>query len=210
MNGLAPAPGTGLQRLRRLASPELLGAASAPAAAAALTLLFVVPTLAPGISNWDTAEFQTVGPLLGTAHPTGYPAYVILGWLASIVLQPFGDPAYRMNLLQALLAAFAVAGTIGTVQVLTGMRWIAVAAGLLLAWSGLFWQFSTHADPDMFHLGLVALIFVLLLVWERRRLFGDTSNPGRGDRWLVAMSVVYGVAWTNHSLVLVLSPAIGL
>ncbi len=35
---------------------------------------------------------------------------MILGWLASILLQPFGDPAYRMNLLQALLAAGAVAG----------------------------------------------------------------------------------------------------
>src|SRR5450759_2731034 len=91
----------------------------------------------PGISSWDTAEFQTVAPLLGTAHPTGYASYVVLGWLASIVLQPFGDPAYRMNLLQAIIAAVAVAGTIGTVQVLTGMRSIAVAVGLLLAWSGL-------------------------------------------------------------------------
>src|SRR5664280_1781829 len=127
MNGLASAPSTGLQRLRRLADPELLGAAAAPAAAAALTLLFVVPTLAPGISSWDTAEFQTVGPVLGTAHPTGYPAYVILGWLASIVLQPFGDPAFRMNLLQALLAAAAVAGTVALLQILTGRRLLALA-----------------------------------------------------------------------------------
>ena len=27
----------------------------------------------PGVGFWDTAEFQTVAPLLGTAHPTGYP-----------------------------------------------------------------------------------------------------------------------------------------
>jgi hypothetical protein len=202
--------GRAQRAIARLTDPRLIAAFLAPLIGAAVTLDLVLPTLLPGVSSWDTAEFQTVGPLLGTAHPTGYASYIVLGWLASIVLQPFGDPAYRMNLLQALLAAFAVAGTIGTVQVLTGMRWIAVAAGLLLAWNGLFWQFSTHADPDMFHLGLVAFIFVLLLVWERRRRFGDTSNPGRGDRLLVAMSVVYGVAWTNHSLVLMLAPAIGL
>ena len=37
------------------------------------------------------AEFQAVGPSSGTAHPTGFPTYTLLGWLASVVLQPFGD-----------------------------------------------------------------------------------------------------------------------
>ena len=45
----------------------------------------------PGLGFWDTAEVQTVAPVLGTAHPTGFPTYVLLGWLASVVLQPFGD-----------------------------------------------------------------------------------------------------------------------
>ena len=210
MNGLASAPSTSLQRLRRLADPELLGAAAAPAAAAALTLLFVVPTLAPGISSWDTAEFQTVGPVLGTAHPTGYPAYVILGWLASIVLQPFGDPAFRMNLLQAVLAALAVAGTVALVQLLTGRRLIALAVGLVLACTQLFWRLSTHADPHMFHVALVAILFAVLVVWDQRRRSADPETVKRADRWLVAAAVIFGVAVANHSLALLLPPAIGL
>ena len=193
-----------------LTDPRLVAAALAPLFGAAVAFSLILPTVMPGVSNWDTAEFQTVAPLLGTAHPTGYASYLVLGWLASIVLQPFGDPAYRMNLLQAVIASFAVAGTIATVQVLTGLRWIAVAAGLLLAWTALFWRFSTHADPDMLHLALVAFIFAMLLVWERHRRFGDAENPGRGDRWLIAAAATYGVAWTNHSLVLLLAPAIGL
>ena len=39
--------------------------------------------LMPGVGFWDTAEFQMVLPVMGTAHPTGYPTYVLLGWLAS-------------------------------------------------------------------------------------------------------------------------------
>ena len=39
--------------------------------------------LMPGLGFWDTAEFQMVLPVMGTAHPTGYPTYVLLGWLAS-------------------------------------------------------------------------------------------------------------------------------
>ena len=48
----------------------------APVVAAFVTLALAWPTLLPGLGLWDTAEFQTVGPLLGTAHPTGYPTYV--------------------------------------------------------------------------------------------------------------------------------------
>ena len=193
-----------------LTDPRLLAAALAPLVGGAVSLVLILPTVMPGVSNWDTAEFQTVGPLLGTAHPTGYASYVVLGWIASIALQPFGDPAYRMNLLQAILAGVAVAGTIGIVQVLTGLRFVALATGLLLAWTQLFWQFSTHADPDMLHLALITLIFTMLLVWERRRRFGDATDANRGDRWLIAAAVAYGVAWTNHSLVMLLAPAIGL
>jgi hypothetical protein len=197
-------------RLGRLAEPGFLAALAAPAAAGALTLLFVVPTLAPSVASWDTAEFQTVGPVLGTAHPTGYPSYVILGWLASILLQPFGEPAYRMNLLQALLAAVAVAGTAGIVQVLTGRRLIALATGLLLASSQLFWRLSTHADPHMFHVALTAILFMVLIVWDQRRHSDDPATVAHADRWLVAAAGIYGVAVANHSLALLLPPAIAL
>ena len=197
----------GLRRPRRTRDFAL--AAFAPLLSAAVALWLVIPTLAPGVASWDTAEFQTVGPVMGTAHPTGYPAYVVLGWIASHLL-PFGEAAFRMNLLQAILAAGAVAGTVAIVQFLTGMRWIALATGLLLAWTQLFWRLSTHADPHMFHLTLVALLFLLLLIWERRRTSREPQTRRRADRWLVAAACVYGIAITNHSLALLLPPAIAL
>ena len=196
--------------MERVTSPGFIAAVAAPAGAAALTLYFVIPTVAPGVASWDTAEFQTVGPVLGTAHPTGYPAYVILGWLASIVLAPFGDPAYRMNLLQALFAALAIAGTAGIVQVLTGRRLIAMATGIALACTQLFWRLSTHADPHMLHVALVAILFVVLLVWDQRRHSKDADEVARADRWLIGAAFVYGVAVANHSLALLLPPAIAI
>jgi hypothetical protein len=204
----------------RVANPGFLAAVVAPAGVAALTLFFVIPTLGPGVANWDTAEFQTVGPVLGTAHATGYPSYVILGWLASILLQPFGDPAYRMNLLQALFAATAAAGVAGIIQILTGRRLIALAIGLalfvlptqlstgLVPTSPVFWRLSTHADPHMFHVALMAIVFVLVLVWAKRRNSDDEGAVSHADRWLVAAAGVYGVAVTNHSLALLVAPAV--
>jgi Protein of unknown function (DUF2723) len=210
---------------------SLAGAALAPLIGAAVTLWLVIPTLAPGLISMaagDSAEFQTVSWVLGTAHPTGYPSYVILGFIATHLLQ-FGDPAFRMNLLQAFLSAGAVAGAIAVVQLLTGMRWIALATGLLMLTmpafttttvnfppfttiqtSPVFWRLSTYADPHMFHVALVALLFLLLLVWERRRTSHDPDVAPHADRWLLAAACVYGVALANHSLTMMLAPGIAL
>ena len=85
-----------------------------------VSLALAVPTLLRGVSFWDTAELQTVGPLLGTAHPTGFPTWVILGWVASVLFQPFGEPAFRMNLLNAVCLAAAAGLTAILVHRLTG------------------------------------------------------------------------------------------
>jgi hypothetical protein len=200
-----------------------------PLLVAFIALWAIVPTLAPTVASWDTAEFQTVGPVLGTAHPTGYPAYVILGWLASIFFQPFGDPAFTMNLLQAFLTALAVAATAVLVAVLTGRQLLAAAIGLgllvmptvenvsvnlpvagNLAVSPVFMRLATHADPHMFHAALVAIIFGLLVMWDRRIHELEPEDRGRADKWLVAAAFAYAVAVANHSLALLLPPAIGL
>ena len=90
-----------------------LTASALPVAAAGAVfvaaVVLYVRTLLPDVGTWDTAEFQAIGPVLGIAHPTGYPTYTLLAWLASVVLQPFGNEAYRADLLSALLVAGAAA-----------------------------------------------------------------------------------------------------
>ena len=45
----------------------------------------------PGIAFGDWGEMQTVPHVLGVAHPTGYPTYILLAWLAELV--PLGSIA---------------------------------------------------------------------------------------------------------------------
>src|SRR4029079_8558380 len=112
----------------------------------------------PGVSFWDTAELQTVAPLLGTAHPTGFPTYVLLGWVANVLLTPFGDPAFRMNLFAGLCAAVAAAVTVDLVRALTRAVVLGVMAGLGLAFTGIVWKLGTHAEAHALHLALVAIL----------------------------------------------------
>jgi Protein O-mannosyl-transferase TMEM260-like len=179
------------------------------AAAAGLTAVLVLPlylsTLLPGIAFWDTGEFQTVGAVLGIAHPTGYPTYTLLLWLASVVLQPFGEPALRANMLSAVLVATGC-GLIAGVTAVLAERWlVGLAAGLALALAPTVWSVALHADPHALHLAFVALLLVLLLAWQRRETAGRN-----GDRWLIGAAVVFGLSMGNHALTLLLAPGIAL
>ena len=156
----------------------------------------------PGVGFWDTAEFQTVPPILGTAHPTGYPTYVLLGWLASIVLTPFGDAAFRMNLLSAILVGVAAAITVDLVRRLTRSTILGVAAGLGLAATPIVWAIGTHADPHALHLRSSQCCCGCSCRWEQARR--GRTRP-RADRWLIAAAVVTGLSVGNHSLTLLLA-----
>ena len=177
--------------------------------AALVALVAAVATLLPGVAFWDTGELQAVGPLLGTAHPTGFPTWVILGWVASVVLQPFGEPAFRMNLLNAVCLAVGAAMCVVLVHRLTGRAWLAFASGVVLALTPIAWSIGTHADAHGLHLVLSALLLVLLLDWERLERAEDGPRPGAGRR-LVASAAVFGLALGNHSLIALAVPGIGL
>jgi hypothetical protein len=167
-------------------------------------LVLYVPTLQPDVGTWDTAEFQAVGPVLGIAHPTGYPTYTLLAWLASVVLQPFGNEAFRANLLSSLLLAGAAA--LLAVRAVQATRRLALGllAGAAFALTPIAWGLSTRADAHALHAFFAALLLVVLAAWHRREV---SSDPGAG-RWLVLAAGLYGLALGNHALTLLLAPGI--
>jgi len=179
---------------------------AAPALVGMAAFALARSTLLPGLGLWDTGEFQVVGPVLGTAHPTGYPSYVLLGWLASLLLAPAGEPALRMNLLSAITLGVSAGLTVVLVRRLTGRASVAIAAGLLLALTPIPWRVGSFADPHMLHLALVAGLLVLLVGWEAR----TRSGRAGADRWLVGAAALYGVALGNQGLTVLLAPGIAL
>ncbi len=144
----------------------------------------------------DWGEMQTVPHVLGVAHPTGYPTYIILSWLAQLV--PVGSIAFRSNLLSAVLVSVALAVT-AAVMVRLGVRpLLAVAAALALGAVRTVWSAATVAEVNPLHLLFVALLLHRALVWEERRSFRD----------LVLGALLLGLALGNHLLILFVAPFI--
>lgn len=198
-------------RVRRGATTSgVFGSAAARPLSAAV--LVAVPALAlywrtlmPDVGFWDTAEFQAIGPVLGIAHPTGYPAYTLLAWLASLIFQPFGNEALRANLLSAVFVAAAVGVIAATVTSVTGRLTVGVATGIALAVSAETWAIGLRADPHALHLLLAAVVLHLLVRWQDKLRAGLPA-----DRWLFAAAVVFGVSLGNHGLTLLLAPGIAI
>jgi hypothetical protein len=166
-------------------------------------------TMLPDIGLWDTAEAQTVPPLLGTMHPTGYPAYAILGFVASTALAPLGSPAFAMNLSSAMLLGLAAGSTVLLARLLTGSVAIAVATGLGATVTPIVWRLGVQADVHALHLALIALLLTALVGWDRaRRASSRSTGSGSADRWLLAAALLGGLALANHRLTLLFAPGI--
>jgi hypothetical protein len=184
-------------------------------------VLYVV-TLAPTVLFADGGEFQFVPYILGIAHPTGYPLYLLLGWAWSHAL-PIGDVAYRMNLFSALWAALAVGLSYlvalrfirlaATEISLLTVRLSAVVAALTFAVGETFWSQAVIAEVYSFNAFFVTLI-LLLTFWVAQCLVdgkAQGSTPGGisplAFRSLV-LATVFGLGLTHHVTVLLLLPGI--
>lgn len=192
--GMAQAP-------RAAAVPRLARLTRLDAALGALVfggaLALYVRTLAPGLLYSDGGEFQALAVTLGLAHPTGYPVYLLLGKLFTLL--PLGSYAYRVNLLSAAAAALTLALLYLLARRL-GCRPLAALAGPLgLGLAGLFWWHAVMAEIYTVTTALLAALLLLVLQWRhtgaRRALFaagllGGLSLGVHGTVMLAAPGVL--------------------
>ncbi|HVF92547.1 MAG TPA: DUF2723 domain-containing protein [Blastocatellia bacterium] len=103
---------------RSLNSAGLFGAEIIASAIVFVSALVVyTATLAPTVTLVDSGELTVVAASLGVAHPPGFPLYVILSHIATLV--PAGSVAQRVNFASALFAALAASTvTLAVVEIL--------------------------------------------------------------------------------------------
>ena len=165
------------------------------AVTAAIALAVYLPTVARDLS-WagaagDGGELITASFTLGVPHPPGYPTYVALGKLFSLL--PLGTAAFRYNLFSAVGAAGAAGLLAAAIRAQWGERVGPLAAAVValsFAFLPLVWSQAVVAEVYALNLLLVA---ALVLAWA-----------GRAPAAVVGL--LLGLAVTTHPTSLLLLP----
>lgn len=169
-------------------------------------------TLSPTVPFEDGGEMICPSYTLGINHPPGYPLYALIGRLWAT--WPFGDIAFRYNLLSAVCAAAACANAaLATRMLATRMRapagprpWIAAgAAGLLLGISPQLWWQAVIAEKYAMNL-LFASGLVLLII----RLVPDPSasrGAGATPRTFLLLALAWAISAIHHGQTIYFGPA---
>lgn len=77
------------------------------AAAGLVCLVIYILTLYPAVGFMDSGELAAAAYIFGVPHPTGYPLFLLLGYIVTHLPLP-GSIIYKLNLLSAIEAAAAV------------------------------------------------------------------------------------------------------
>jgi hypothetical protein len=153
--------------------------------------------LASGVAIGDQAEAQTVPYILGIAHPTGFPAYILAGWVFSHLVA-FGTIAWRLNAFTALITALCACGVFLIAFSLTSEVLGAVLAGIVFAFGAVIWHGALEANAQ----SLAALCAIATL-------YASVIAARTGSRRaLVAACVCCGIGMAAHPQALWSIPAI--
>jgi len=143
--------------------------------AVGLPLALYLPDVAPWVGRADTFEFQVVAPRLGVAHPSGYPLYILLGKLFSLL--PVGAVAWRVNLSSAVCASLAAGFLFLALKEFAVCDEIALLAAFTLAFSPTLWPRAVEAEVYGLNALLAALSLWVAARWKQGRLCAERALP---------------------------------
>jgi Protein of unknown function (DUF2723) len=148
-------------------------------------------------ASWDTAELQGVPYILGITHPTGFPLYVLLGYVWSHVFA-IGSVAWRMNAMSGVAIAVACLAAYGAAREFGATRAIALLATLWFAFSRNIWAHAARAEAQDLAVMCAAVAIYAYLRWMRN---GDS-------RFFLAAFALCGLGMAAHPNALWILPGL--
>lgn len=146
-----------------------------------------LPTLGPGLGPIDSGELAVVCQTLGIAHPTGYPLYTLVGRLWTMAF-PWGELAWRLNLLSALMMAASASMLFRLLGRLRIKPEAALAGALAYAFSPVIWSQAVFLE-----------VYALTAMWSVTVLWLAVAyRQGGQPRQFMLMAFLAGLGMGNH------------
>ncbi len=155
-------------------------------------------TLAPTVLWGDDAELQRLVWDGGTIDPArGHTLWLLVA--RGFRRVPWGDPAWRVNLVSAFFAALTLPLVASSIFRLTGRRAASLLGAAALALSHTFWLHAVRAEVYALHGFFLAAVIALTLRWMEKP-----------ERILQAAAAAFlaGLGVYNHLMILTILPAL--
>ncbi|MFH1380312.1 MAG: DUF2723 domain-containing protein [bacterium] len=162
-----------------------------------ISFFWYVHALFPAIYGGDTGELIVSAHILGIPHAPGYPLYNLLAKLIELII-PWGNPAYQINLLAALLGAITLVLCYKLIAALTSCKPAAFATAVFLMGMPIFFEQSLVSEVFMLN-ACIALALMCILVC-----------PQVSDRQWYVVFFIFGLGLGNHHTLILLIPAVHL
>ncbi|XP_071079220.1 protein O-mannosyl-transferase TMEM260-like [Haliotis cracherodii] len=145
---------------------DVLSSLWKPVTVAVVVFGVYLQTLHPSLPGGDSGELIVAASEFGVAHPPGYPLFTVL---AQCMLEffPFGNPAWRINLLTALTSAVVAGVLFVVVERLTCWSSAGVLAVAVFSFSRLTWTWAVTAEVFALNNLFVALLMMLAVMFEQ-------------------------------------------
>ena len=181
-----------------------------------VSLCVYIATLAPNVTLEDSGELITAATKFGVGHPPGYPLWTMSGFLLCKIL-PFGNLAWKMNLLDAIIGG--ISNAVLTLLVCHSGRWllqrwtepehqaavrpyvfyVGILSGLVIGFSDVMWSqaviSAVHGTLNALFANAVLLFFYLWMLEPQK------------TRRLVLCVFVFALGLTNHHTLVQVIPA---
>jgi Protein of unknown function (DUF2723) len=195
------------------------------AGAGVIAFIVYMMTLNPTVTFMDSGELAGALYTFGIPHPTGYPLFLILGYVFSHM--PIGDsPVYRLNVMSAIFSSiavviffYAVSGSLKLKESAKKMKskdkkhagtrsldenslvLLSFFSALILAFSRTFWSNALSVEVYPLHEVFVSLILLLSV-----KIYTDINNQN-GKLWMW-LFLVLGLSFANHMTTVLLIPGL--
>ena len=147
----------------------------------------------------DSGELSAAAATLGIPHPSGYPLYVLLGKLFTVIL-PVGSAAFRLSLMSAFWAAATVALVYVTARRAGLDRSVGAFGALLVAFGPSFWSQANIQRVYSLNAFFVVLVTALALEWRRTDRI----------RYMALAALAAGLGACNHTFMGLFGAVVGL
>jgi tetratricopeptide (TPR) repeat protein len=147
----------------------------------------------------DSGELVAAVHVLGIPHPSGYPLYVLLGKLWTLLV-PIGSIAFRMSLFSAACGALAAGLLYDLCRKAALAPAAAAGAALAFAFAPSVWGEANVQRVYMLNALFVAAVTAAAFGWHR------SAQP----RTLTAAFFLCGLGATNHTFMALFALALGL